>query len=88
MTLRDRFRRREPMHRPSTLTVEAGPYTITVSGEALEALLDVARREGVTLEDVLARAIAVQKAVVDAKAQGRKVYIEPKGKAPRELVSA
>lgn len=88
MMFLDKLMRRETMPRPANVTIEAGEYTITVSGEALDALLDVAGRERLSLAEAIGRAIAVQKAVADAKVQGRKVYIEPKGDAPRELVTA
>jgi hypothetical protein len=72
----------------SVVVVQAGGQTITVSGEALATLYELSQREGLTLAQVLARAIAVQKAVADANAEGRKVIIEPKGDGPRELVTA
>jgi hypothetical protein len=74
--------------RESSVTVQANGRTITISGEALNALLDAVEREKLTLPEVLARAIALEKAVTDARAEGRKVFIEPKGDRPRELVGA
>jgi len=61
---------------------------ITISGEALGALLEVAHREKLSLPQVLAQSIALQKAVVDAKGEGRRVFIESKGDRPLELLGA
>lgn len=88
MTLPDWLKTRKQAPRSQSVTVEAGGETITVSGEALAALYELSQREGLTLAQVLARAIAVQKAVADAKAEGRRVIIESKGDGPRELVTA
>jgi hypothetical protein len=71
-----------------TIKIKAGDYEIDVSGEALEALIDLAERRHQTLGEVLAQAIAVQKAIADAKANGGKVIIEPRDDSPRELVLA
>lgn len=71
-----------------TITVKAADYEIDVSGEALEALIDLADKRGLTLGEVLAQAIAVQKAIADANASGGKVIIEPRDDSPRELVLA
>jgi hypothetical protein len=88
MTIPGWLRGKKHAQQPESITVQAGDLTITISGEALDALLELAGREKLTLSDVLARAIAVEKAVADAKAEGRKVFIEPKGDRPTELVSA
>ncbi len=53
-------------HRPeiSAVTVKAGDHTITISGEALAALVDLAERRVETLGQVLAEAIGVQRTIV------------------------
>jgi len=88
MTLPDFFKGRKPQPKPTKVVVQAGGQTITISGEALDALFELAEREQLTVSQVLARAIAVQKAVTEAKAQGRRVVIEQRGDRPRELVTA
>jgi hypothetical protein len=71
-----------------TVAVKAGDQTIELSGEALDALMDLMESRQMTLGEVLAEAIALQKAITDERDRGGKVVVERKGEIPRELVVA
>jgi hypothetical protein len=50
--------------------------TVNLSEEVVDVLRDLAARNGTTMTEVLRRAIAVQKFLVDEQADGNKIVIE------------
>jgi hypothetical protein len=67
------------------------PVTITISGEALTTLQDMARQSGRTIGATLAAAIATEKCLVTERSHGARILIRRKrrfgpGFAWRQLV--
>ena len=71
-----------------TVVVKAGDQTIELSGQALDVLMELMESRNMTLGEVLAEAIAIQKAIADERDRGGRVVVERKGEIPRELVVA
>jgi predicted transcriptional regulator len=72
---------------PSKTSGKQTKLTVNLSEEVVDVLRDIAAREGTTMTEVLRRAIAVQKFLVDEQAEGNRVVIEdPKNNTTRQLL--
>jgi hypothetical protein len=66
---------------------EQTKVTVNLSNEVVAVLKDLAERDDTTMTEVLKRAIAVQKYLVDQQDHGRQLLIEdPNDKSVRQLV--
>lgn len=83
-------RKRRPADRVVNASVVVAPaesVDLTISGDALDALVRIARDEGKTLSDVVRDAIALKERAAEARREGGRVLIERRGKL-REMVGA
>lgn len=62
--------------------------TVELTGEALQAIQEEARRRSVPPQQVLAEALGSWLTIRDATRQGGKVIIQTRNEKPRELVLA
>lgn len=78
---------RETPHGSVSLHLDTVPeLEIEISGEALDALAHTAQVEGLTLDQVISKAISLQIFLSDQSARGAKVVLEHRDDS-RELVA-
>lgn len=70
---------------PECLSVEIGDQTIVISGEVLAYVNRIAAREDISPQEVIGRALALQRAVVAAAAEGSRATIRRKNGTVLEL---
>jgi hypothetical protein len=60
--------------------------SFNLSPDAEQAVRELARRRGVTMAEVIRRALSTEKFLADKQAEGAKVLIQERDKTIRELV--
>lgn len=60
--------------------------SVNLSREAAEAIREIQERRGITITEVIRRAISTQKYIEDATDKGAKILIEQPGEPLKELV--
>jgi hypothetical protein len=60
--------------------------SLSLTPEALETVQDIARSNGVSMADVIRRAIDTEKFLRDVQNEGAKIIVEGKDKSRREIV--